>query len=114
MPFRLEPLDIVLIVVVALLIFGPRQLPQIGRGIGRAISEFRQGAKEMAEGFRDEATGAHRPKSTTPAAPSPQPGGAACPQCGGRNAPDGQFCTHCGVSLVSVPNESGNLNPPAD
>ena len=47
MPFALEPLDLVLLIVAALLIFGPRRLPEIGRGIGRAPSEFRRDIHEM-------------------------------------------------------------------
>ena len=54
MPFGLQPIHLVVIVVVALLIFGPRRLPEIGRGVGKAINEFRRGAQEMTEGLKDE------------------------------------------------------------
>ncbi len=106
MPFRLEPLDIVLIIGVALLIFGPTQLPAIGRGLGRAISEFRRGTKEMAEGFREEVTTPPRPEAQKPpSAPAPS-GQIYCPACGKPNAQESQFCTHCGTSLSSVQNDS--------
>lgn len=39
--FRPEPLDIVLIILVALLLFGASRLPETGRAIGRAIREFK-------------------------------------------------------------------------
>ena len=54
MPFGLQPLHLLVIAVVALLIFGPKRLPDIGRGIGRAWTEFRKGSREMAENLREE------------------------------------------------------------
>ncbi len=115
LPFRVEPLDIVIIVAVALLIFGPRQLPHIGRAVGKAISEFRQGAKEMTQGFREEVTATKAPERVPPAASSPARGDQACPKCGGRNTPDAQFCTHCGAPLASVSSDSSvSLPPPTD
>lgn len=39
--FRPEPLDLVLILFLALLLFGPRHLPEISRAIGTAIRDFR-------------------------------------------------------------------------
>ncbi len=107
MPFRIEPLDIVLIVVVALLIFGPTQLPAIGRGLGRTISEFRRGAKEMTEGFKEEVTTPPRsdPLTPPPAAPA-QSGQVFCPSCGKPNSQGAQFCAHCGTCLSSVQNDS--------
>ena len=38
---RIGPLEIFLIVVVVLIIFGAGRLPEVGRGIGTAIKEFR-------------------------------------------------------------------------
>ncbi len=42
MLFRPEPLDLVLILVVALMIFGPKRLPELSRSMGKAIREFRE------------------------------------------------------------------------
>lgn len=36
--------EILLIVVVVILLFGARKLPEIGKGLGQGIKEFRQGA----------------------------------------------------------------------
>src|SRR3970040_1726638 len=40
--------ELILILVVALLVFGPRRLPELGRSLGRAMREFRR----ATEGFR--------------------------------------------------------------
>ena len=107
MPFRLEPLDIVLIIGLALLLFGPVKLPEVGRGLGRAISEFRRGTKEMAEGFKEEVTTPPQPDSVPPRASAPvQSGQVCCPACGQQNTQESQFCTHCGTRLQSVQNDA--------
>ena len=52
------PLEIFLIVVVVLIIFGAGRLPEVGRGIGTAIKEFRGsiGNKDNAETADEEKT----------------------------------------------------------
>ncbi len=37
---------IVLIILVALLLFGPKKLPELGRAFGRTLNEFKKGTKE--------------------------------------------------------------------
>jgi sec-independent protein translocase protein TatA len=45
---RLGAPELILILLIALLIFGPRKLPQIGRAIGKAIRELRSGSSTSA------------------------------------------------------------------
>ena len=56
------PLEIVIVLVLALLVFGPKGLPQAGRSLGQAMREFRKatqtartelGLDEMAESVKD-------------------------------------------------------------
>ena len=46
--------EFLLIAVLALLLFGPRKLPQIGRSIGRALSEFRGETSEFKSSLERE------------------------------------------------------------
>jgi TatA/E family protein of Tat protein translocase len=46
--------ELILIFVVALLLFGPRKMPQIGRSIGRAMGEFRRASNEFKRTIEDE------------------------------------------------------------
>jgi sec-independent protein translocase protein TatA len=43
---------IVLILFVALLIFGAKKIPEIGRGLGRGIREFRDATKGLSDDVR--------------------------------------------------------------
>jgi Tat protein translocase TatB subunit len=46
--------EILLILVLALILFGPRRLPQIGKMVGRAMSEFRGAASEFRSSLERE------------------------------------------------------------
>ena len=45
--FGLGMPELVVIMVIALIIFGPKKLPEIGQAIGKGIREFREGADAM-------------------------------------------------------------------
>jgi sec-independent protein translocase protein TatA len=47
--------EMALIMVVALLIFGPKKLPEIGRSLGKAIRGFQEASKEFEAEFKREA-----------------------------------------------------------
>jgi sec-independent protein translocase protein TatA len=104
MPFGLQPIHLVVVAFVALIIFGPRRLPQLGRWIGRTFTEFRKGSQEMSEGIRDEiAKAAEKPASPTAADPPRQDSatGNFCVKCGAPNPPDARFCNKCGSPIPS-------------
>ena len=48
--------EILFILVVALLVFGPRRLPEIGRTIGKALGEFRRATTELKRSIDTEVT----------------------------------------------------------
>ncbi len=43
MPFKLGPIEIVLILVIILVVFGVGKLPQVGSAIGKSIRAFKEG-----------------------------------------------------------------------
>jgi sec-independent protein translocase protein TatA len=47
--------EMILILIVALLIFGPKKLPEIGRSLGKAIRGFQEASKEFETEFKREA-----------------------------------------------------------
>lgn len=44
-----------LIMIVALLVFGPKKLPEIGRSLGKALRSFQDASKEFETEFKREA-----------------------------------------------------------
>ncbi len=127
MPFGLQPIHLIIIAIVALLIFGPRKLPEMGRSMGRAITEFRRGTKEMSSSFMEEISQpadeaqqqnqiAHQPQPvaqvqsySTEAQPvavtgqngsQPEPGQANfCIHCGNANPAGAVYCNRCGSKI---------------
>lgn len=47
--------EMILIFVVALLIFGPKKLPEIGKSLGKTLKGFQEASKEFQEEFKKEA-----------------------------------------------------------
>lgn len=105
MPFGIQPIHIVIIIVVAFLIFGTTKLPELGRYLGRTLNEVRKGTKEAAEGFKEEMTKPNRAPAAPPQTSFPEPAGPAepvgnfCIQCGSSNLPEARFCANCGAKL---------------
>jgi sec-independent protein translocase protein TatA len=61
--FGIGPTELIVVLVVALLIFGPKRLPDLGRSLGRGIREF----KESVTGAdRDELANADVPDARQP------------------------------------------------
>lgn len=44
---RLGPFELILILCIALVVFGPSKLPQVGRSLGQAIKEFKKGTSDI-------------------------------------------------------------------
>ncbi len=69
--------ELIIIFVIALIIFGPRKLPELGRSLGKSLAEFKKASNELRstleeeiriEEQKDRETAA---KATTPATPAP-------------------------------------------
>ncbi|MBW4614230.1 MAG: TatA/E family twin arginine-targeting protein translocase [Desmonostoc vinosum HA7617-LM4] len=57
--------EMAVIMVVALLIFGPKKLPEIGRSVGKAIRGFQEASKEFQNEFQKEAEQLEQAVKTT-------------------------------------------------
>jgi sec-independent protein translocase protein TatA len=48
--------EILLILLVLLLLFGAKRIPEIARGLGKSVSEFKKGIREVDEEIKKEET----------------------------------------------------------
>ena len=46
--------ELVIILVIALIIFGPRKLPELGRSLGKSIGEFKRASNELRNTLDEE------------------------------------------------------------
>lgn len=49
MPFRVGPVELIIVLVIALLIFGPGRIAKLGGELGKSISAFQEGLKGNKE-----------------------------------------------------------------
>jgi sec-independent protein translocase protein TatA len=72
--------ELVLILVLALIVFGPRRLPEIGKSMGKLLSEFRKASHDFQRTIEDEVE-AEKSKPPAPEAP-PAPAAPEAPTVG--------------------------------
>ena len=46
--------ELIIILVIALIIFGPRKLPELGRSLGKSIGEFKKASNELRSTLEEE------------------------------------------------------------
>lgn len=71
--------EILVILVIALLLFGPTKLPELGKSLGRALREFKKASQELQETIEREVDDLKRDVSEPPAT-SPPKGALPAPQ----------------------------------
>ena len=47
-------MELVVILVIALMVFGPRKLPELGRSIGKSLGEFKRASNDLRHTLEDE------------------------------------------------------------
>ncbi len=62
--------ELLIILALVLLIFGPKRLPEMAKGLGQSVREFRKGVRDMKKDFDDE-TADDQPKAAPVAAAAP-------------------------------------------
>ncbi len=67
MPSSLGPMEILVILIVALIVLGPKRLPEAGRQIGKAFAEVRRWSHNMQNEIRDVIESEPAPTTTTAA-----------------------------------------------
>ena len=72
--------ELVIIFVIALIIFGPRKLPELGKSLGRSINEFKRASNELRNTLEDEVRfEEQRSRTAAPSSAATPPAGAEEP-----------------------------------
>lgn len=73
--------ELVIIFVIALIIFGPRKLPELGKSLGKSIAEFKRASNELRNTLEDEIRVDEQRQAQAPATTAtPTPDPAATPE----------------------------------
>lgn len=119
--------ELIIIFVIALLVFGPKELPKIGKTIGKAMGEFRRASDELRDGIQREidmaergqtetATSGEAPETVSADAPTGSPDSTSEPQL---ELPMAQKSAESGPATETrmggtdvTPSESPSADPP--
>lgn len=73
MPFNIGPLELIIVLVIALLVLGPGKLPEVGSALGKSIREFRKAATDIQDSTRLDAPQSQQqqPPAAAPTVPVP-------------------------------------------
>jgi sec-independent protein translocase protein TatA len=94
-PFGLGPMELVIILLVLVMLFGATRLADLGGSLGKGIREFRKSVKDDDE-----------EEPTAQATTSSQNGAETiaavkCPSCGTLNPVGSRHCNQCGAAITA-------------
>ena len=98
-PFGLGPLEIGIILIVMVLIFGVGKVADLGGALGKSVREFRKNVREP-----DDEKEAIPTTAASSAAPSPSSDEQHCTNCGTQLAAGAKFCAKCGAPVQAAVN----------
>jgi sec-independent protein translocase protein TatA len=99
--FGLGTQELLVILVIALVLFGANRLPQIARSLGSSLKEFKKG---IDEGKREDNGGVTPSADRSGSAITPQ----SCASCKSPLAADWTHCPRCGTTVT----QSSPTSPP--
>ena len=71
--------ELIIIFVIALIIFGPRKLPELGRSLGKSLAEFKKASNELRNTLEEEIRIEEQKEAAVKQAPPTAPGTVSSP-----------------------------------
>lgn len=66
--------ELLVIMIIALMVFGPRRLPELGKALGQTINEFKKGANSIRDSVEAEIEREEQQRVVPPVTPASVPG----------------------------------------
>ncbi len=48
MPFNVGPMELIVVLAIALIVLGPKKLPEVGKSLGKGMREFKDSLSNMS------------------------------------------------------------------
>lgn len=55
MPFNVGPMELIVVLIIALVVLGPKKLPEVGKSLGKGMREFKNSISGMTASDEDRA-----------------------------------------------------------
>ena len=98
MSFFNSPFELIIILVVVLLLFGPKNLPKLGKSVGATVKSIREGMEE-GDGDAVEEETVDSGYSDGDTSSSGSGDAVFCNKCGAKNAAGSEYCNKCGSKI---------------
>lgn len=49
MPFNIGPMELIVVLVIALVVLGPKKLPEVGKSLGKGMREFKDSISNVSK-----------------------------------------------------------------
>ena len=95
---NIGPVELIIILVIALIVIGPGRLPDVGAALGKSIREFRKASSDITEAARVDT--------------SPLPPAAAAPQAAQAPAAPNTLTTESAPNTIAAPPVQAPAAPP--
>lgn len=95
-PFDIGPLELLLILVVVIAVFGASKIADLGGALGKSVREFRKAVKDDDDAPQSVSTNSTSNNAST-AVPPPATTARFCTNCGSQLTAEAKFCAQCGA-----------------
>ena len=96
-PFGLGPMELVIILLVLVMLFGATRLADLGGSLGKGIKEFRKEVSNEEEEVPPPSAQASNGNGNAAGAIS----AVKCASCGTLNEASSKFCSNCGAGIAT-------------
>ena len=90
--------ELLVILAIALLLFGPKNLPKLGKSLGATVKSIREGMEE-GDGDADKGAGVTDVSDTVEEESADSDDAVFCNKCGAKNVAGSEYCNKCGSKI---------------